>query len=168
MNPNESLAFASTLKGFCRAKVLYERGNPTGDWVYGYHFLHCGVHSTLFGVREYEHHFIVHDVESEEHSYNNIVFTEIDPDTLCMYLYVTDNQNNMIFERDIVQYGDCTEFNRRCSAPLSNQGEVIFVPVHGIEVTNRNTVTIPELMLSATQLNVTVIGNTIDNPEIEI
>ncbi len=116
-----------------------------GEWAEGYY-------QKRFGLLEEEEHYIFHS-----ESYNVWEYAEIDKDTICQYMGLTDKNGQKIWEHDIVRRTDLHLTEQPSVGIIEYDVENTAFLIHWIDVVNYSP-TYPW------KDKIEVIGNVFDNP----
>ena len=83
----------------CRAKC-----KDTGEWIYGYYVKHNTVQTCFDYDNPRPKHYIVNDGTACDWGFEPpLQVTEVDPDTVCRFIGLQDDNNKPIFENDVVR-----------------------------------------------------------------
>lgn len=145
-------------------EILFKaKRKDNGKWVEGYY---CKLDETTYCISEdYErhpvptHHYILYETMTDWGLPNRFLQFEIDPDTLCQYIGLTDKNGEKIWENDIV---------RRTDLHVVSESSVGFIE-YDLENTSFLIHWTDKVEYSPTyhwKDRLEVIGNIFDNPDL--
>ena len=146
------IKFRAKIKDKKRAEELNLK---VGDWVYGYYFHDKGLKFVNGKSKEFSRHYIINTPYIEE-------WIEVIPETVGQYTGLKDKNKEEIYEGDIIHIND-KFLNKNNYAILWNQQELgYYLFATDLEKVNH----IGGILYAHLDgLDVTVIGNIYDNPE---